>query len=69
MKEPVTGVQISEVDDRDVAAVTRCLCGQTYPAWQETLSIYEDNPWECPKCGVKLVFGYVVTVYQVVDGS
>jgi len=51
----------------DCLPITQCVCGATFPAGSQTqtVSIYPDWPWECPKCGAKLVFTKVVRVFKV----
>ena len=59
-------VEFSELDD-EMLPITKCVCGATFPKWHETLSIYYDQPWECPYCGRKLFFTNKVTVYEIVE--
>ena len=64
-KEDVT----AQVDYGDVDAeslpLTKCVCGARFPAWEEIISIYEEHPWTCPQCGIKLVFANTIHVYKV----
>ncbi len=51
--------------DDEALPLTRCVCGTTFPVWSEIVSIYQDRPWVCPTCSVKLVFANAVRVYRV----
>ena len=67
------GVAMTDVTDQvsfqnpddEALPLTRCVCGAAFRPWEQIVSIYDKNPWECPSCGAKLVFGNAVRVYQV----
>ena len=51
--------------DDECLPITKCICGQDYSMWSETLSIYKEDPWQCSQCGRKYYFGNRVKVYMV----
>lgn len=65
MKEDVTSQVEFQNNDDESLPITRCVCGEKFSAWYRTLSIYEEGPWECPKCGVRLMFSCGITVYRI----
>ena len=65
-KDVTAQVDFGNPDD-ECLPITSCVCGAKFPVWSEILSIYKDDPWECPKCGAGLYFGNRVRVYQVVE--
>ena len=50
-------------NDGECLPLSRCMCGAEFQLWEEILSIYEDRPWTCPKCGAKLHFKIGITVF------
>lgn len=58
-------VEFSNNDDENLP-LTKCVCGQKFPAWTKSISIYQDNPWQCPHCGAKLFFAVSIRVFQVI---
>ena len=57
-------VETGEVDD-ECMPVKKCVCGATFPNWNQLLSIYPDDPWECPHCHAKLYFRCRVIVFKI----
>jgi DNA-directed RNA polymerase subunit RPC12/RpoP len=64
MTDVTDKVDFNNPDD-EYLPLTRCVCGATFPSWDQVLSIYPEHPWECPACGAKLVFRNAVRVFQV----
>jgi DNA-directed RNA polymerase subunit RPC12/RpoP len=58
-------VRVGAVDDESVP-LERCVCGARFETWRgPILSIYADDPTECPSCGRRLYFQSSVRVYEV----
>lgn len=55
--------------DEEMVAITRCVCGNKWHAWDFIISIYRDNIKPCPNCGRKLYCSIGVTVYEVVENA
>ena len=51
-------------DDENLPIV-KCMCGNKFREWDFVISIYNENPSECPKCGRKFFFKQEITIYQV----
>lgn len=51
--------------DDELLPITKCLCGANFSYWEHSISIYEENPYKCPKCGVGLYFRPDVRIYKV----
>lgn len=51
--------------DDELLPLTMCVCGRRFEPWQFVISIYDEEPYDCPECGAKLVFHNAVRVYQV----
>ena len=67
VKDVTAEVQTGEIDGESLP-VTRCLCGMEWHAWEgPILSVYGDDPYECPECHVKLFFSNAVTVYALAE--
>ncbi len=64
MTDVTDQVDFQNPDDESMP-LTRCVCGKRFAPWDQIISIYGDSPWECPECGVKLVFRNAVRVYRV----
>jgi len=47
--------------------ITKCICGETFASWEFIISIYDENPSKCPKCGGTFYFRNAVRVYGVKD--
>ena len=58
-------VEFGNSDD-EYLPLTQCVCRAKFDLWDETVSIYSDDPWICPKCKAKLYFGSTVTVFEVI---
>lgn len=50
--------------DSECLPLTRCVCGAEFRPWQQCVSIYVENAWECPKCKRRLLFSNVVRVFE-----
>lgn len=51
--------------DGEALPLTKCVCGKKFKYWDQVLSIYPDDPWECPGCKRKLYFRSSVKVFRV----
>lgn len=51
--------------DGELLPMQYCVCGEKFAYWQEVLHSGSDDPWTCPKCGVKLYFTQSITVYEI----
>jgi DNA-directed RNA polymerase subunit RPC12/RpoP len=58
---------ITEWNDDENLPITQCVCGHKFPAWDFIISVYRDNPTECPKCGAKLFWSTSIKVFQVIN--
>lgn len=63
-KDVTDKVEFGNSDD-EFLPLEKCVCGQVFGFWDHSLSIYRDNPTECPKCGRKLYFKNKITVFEV----
>lgn len=54
-----------ENNDDEYLPITKCVCGARFPSWEFMISIYDDTPYACPKCGAKLVFSFSIAVYEI----
>lgn len=63
----VTDIVDFQNPDDELLPVTKCVCGFKFDSWEFTISIYKDDPYECPDCGAKLFFRNAVRVYQVIE--
>ena len=54
-------------NDDEWLPITKCVCGEKFSAWDFIISIYEDSPYKCPKCGAKLFWGSNIKVYQIIE--
>jgi len=63
-KDVTAQVDFGNSDD-EFLPLLECVCGEKFDYWEHCLSIYEDDPKACPKCGIKLYFRNAVKVYQV----
>lgn len=53
--------------DGELMPLLKCVCGATFPPYTVNLSIYEDDPTECPKCGREFYFTMDVRILQVLS--
>lgn len=51
--------------EEETLPITQCACGKSFLPLLEILSIYRDDPWECPDCKRKLYFSVSVRVWEV----
>ena len=63
-KDVTAQVDFGNSDD-ECLPITKCVCGTKFGHWDFVISIYKDDPYECPECGAKLYFRNAVKVYQV----
>jgi DNA-directed RNA polymerase subunit RPC12/RpoP len=61
-------VNFGWIDDESLP-ITKCICGHEFEMWcgDLTISIYKDDPTECPNCGAKLYFSNEIRIYQVIE--
>jgi DNA-directed RNA polymerase subunit RPC12/RpoP len=52
--------------DGESLPIQRCVCGRSFDFWDFVISIYDDDPHECPECGRKMFFRVVARIYEVV---
>lgn len=65
MKDVTAEVEFGDVDG-EVMPLTKCVCGATWDGWAgPALSIYEDDPQECPACHRRFYFQQRITVIEV----
>ena len=57
-------VDFGDSDGEDLP-LTKCVCGAEFKWWDQAVGIYADHPWECPKCGVKLIFSNNIRVFKL----
>lgn len=65
IKNVTERVTFSNNDDENLA-LTRCVCGETFPQWEFILGVYEDRPISCPVCNRKFFFSFQIQVYEVI---
>ncbi len=54
-------------NDGELLPIIKCVCGKEFPPWNFAISIYEDNPNDCPNCGRKLFFRNRISVYSFIE--
>jgi len=59
-------VQFGAPDD-GYLPLMKCKCGEEFDYWEFVLSIYPKDPAVCPKCGRRMFFKQMITVYEVVE--
>jgi DNA-directed RNA polymerase subunit RPC12/RpoP len=64
--EVTNDVDHENPDDEELP-ITKCVCGAEFKPWEHTISIYPEDAYECPKCGVKLYFIQTIKIYQIVE--
>lgn len=67
------GISYTEVDvnqtggiDEEIMPI-QCICGHGEAGWSFVISIYRDDPTECPKCGRKYFFTFMPRVFLVIE--
>ena len=65
MSEDVTDQVEFGWNDEECMPITKCVCGANFEAWAYIISIYEEGPYRCRKCGVGLYFRPAIRVYKV----
>ena len=51
--------------DDELLPITRCVCGEEFISWDFIISIYDDEPYSCDKCGRKFFFRQSIRIYSV----
>jgi len=51
--------------DGELVWLSQCKCGAEFKPWDFILTIYEDDPRQCPECGRMLYFSVKVTIHEV----
>ena len=46
-----------------------CICGESFRAWTEFVGKNSSDPWQCPECGVKLIFGQQIKVLMLKESD
>jgi len=64
IKDVTNNVVFGNNDD-EALPVLKCVCGHRFQSWDFIISVYEEDPYQCPKCSAKLFFGSSITVYQI----
>ena len=59
-------VQFGYIDNESMP-LHKCVCGKKFDGWDQVLSMYENDAWQCDGCGRKLFFRCHVSVFQVTD--
>ena len=57
-------VKLGNPDD-EYAPVLKCVCGVSYPMWEQIISIYAADADPMPCCGRRFYFRQTVTVFEV----
>lgn len=66
-------MKITDVTDRveygnpddEYLPIHECVCGHKFDYWDLSISVYADDPKECPHCGVRMFFSVSVKVFRV----
>ncbi len=53
--------------DDEFLPIRRCVCGAEFGYWEFSISIYDDTPKSCEKCGRKFYFRNAIRIFEVVD--
>ena len=61
----VTDLVDFDYPDGECLPITKCVCGAKYNLWEEILSIYSEDAWKCPNCGISLYFRNQIYIYSV----
>ena len=56
-------------NDEELLPITKCACGHKFEFWKFTISIYEDNPYECPYCKRKMFFRTNIQVFEIEENK
>ena len=54
-------------NDDELLSITKCVCGAKFDPWTFMIGVYDDEPYECPKCSAKLYFRNSIRIYQIED--
>lgn len=64
-KDVTSGVDWGPADDENLP-LTSCVCGAEWRTWDgPILSIYPEDPTECPRCGRKFYFYNAIHVIEI----
>jgi hypothetical protein len=66
-KDVTKDVLLGDNNDGECLPIVECVCGQGFDNWDFIISIYSDNPDECPNCKRKLFFSNSIKVYEVIN--
>jgi len=53
------------LNDDESLPLTKCVCGEKFRLWDFILSVYRDDPHECPRCRRRMYFRPSIRVYVV----
>jgi NAD-dependent protein deacetylases, SIR2 family len=67
MKTDITDKVYTGSPDGELVPLNKCACGKEFEYWDFILSIYDDNPKECPNCGRKLFASIQVRVFEITE--
>jgi len=67
-KDVTNQISFGESDGESLS-ITKCVCGEKFEIWDFSISIYDDLPTSCPKCGREFFWRQLVTVFEVVSDS
>ena len=65
MKKDITGLVIFDLPGDEFLPIVQCVCGKSFDFWSFTVSIYENDPIQCPECGRKFIWSQNITVWEV----
>lgn len=66
-EEDVTLLFESGNPDDESLPILKCACGMHYSMWDFQLSIYKDDPSECPFCHRKFYFRQSIRIIEVIE--
>ena len=67
MVKDVTGKVLFRNNDDEYLPIVQCVCGDKFPEWEFSISIYPKDPTECPKCGRKLFFKLNIQIFEIIE--
>lgn len=62
MYRDATEIKLTDLPDDECLPI-ECICGYGKKPWTFIISIYSDNPDECPQCGRKYYFKQDIQVF------
>ena len=66
IKDVTSQMDFDNPDD-ELLPITRCICGKEYGYWEFSISVYQENPYECDECSRKFYFRNSITIYEVLE--